>query len=128
MKPLSFLPAAVLATAISGLALGATLGLAKLLQTFPGLIGTGTNPQLATPLSTVLVATGHDYFSQSCATCHGDDARGEEGPDLHHLTISDGRIAKTIKHGVPGEMPSFAKKYGEVEIKALRAYLRSLGP
>jgi len=73
-----------------------------------------------------LVARGRALFLDSCAHCHGADARGDEGPDLHDLQVSDRYIGHVITHGIPHEMPSFAKKLGELEIGALTAYLRSL--
>jgi mono/diheme cytochrome c family protein len=73
-----------------------------------------------------LVAQGHQFYDMSCSHCHGDDATGDEGPDLHNLTISNARIAATIKKGVKGEMPTFAKKYDDKQISALVSYLRSL--
>ena len=53
--------------------------------------------------------------------------RGDEGPDLHDLEISDRRIANVIKKGIKGEMPSFSRKLNDAQIVQLRAYLRSLG-
>jgi mono/diheme cytochrome c family protein len=73
-----------------------------------------------------LVAQGHEFFATSCSECHGDDATGDEGPDLHNLAISNARIATTIKNGVKGEMPTFAKKYNDQQIATLVIYLRSL--
>jgi len=51
---------------------------------------------------------------------------GDEGPSLHNLSISNARIAATIKKGIKGEMPTFAKKYDDTQIAALVSYLRSL--
>jgi mono/diheme cytochrome c family protein len=82
-------------------------------------------PPGATPTS--LSAAGRKLFLNSCAHCHGADARGDEGPDLHALEVSDRRIATVIRGGIKGEMPSFAKKHSPEEIAALIAYLRSLG-
>ena len=62
----------------------------------------------------------------SCSYCHGDDAHGDEGRDLHNLTISNARIAATIQKGVKGEMPTFDKKYDDKEIAAIISYLRTL--
>ena len=62
----------------------------------------------------------------NCAHCHGDDAHGDEGPDLYNLRKSDARIHQVITAGVKGEMPSFAKKLGDPEIRLLTAYLRTL--
>ncbi len=76
------------------------------------------------------VATGRALFIQSCAHCHGDDARGSgedsDGPDLHGLRISNARIATVVHHGIRGEMPSFSKKLSAEETAELIAYLRTL--
>ena len=71
-------------------------------------------------------AQGRHLFLMNCAHCHGDDARGDEGPDLHDLSKSDARIHQVITGGIKGEMPSFGKKLGEPEIRQLTAYLRTL--
>ena len=77
-------------------------------------------------LSPALAAEGHQFFVMSCAECHGDDAHGDEGPDLHNLSISNARIAATIRKGVKGEMPNFTKKYTDRQVSALVSYLRTL--
>ncbi len=73
---------------------------------------------------------GRHLFTQSCAHCHGDDARGEgedgDGPDLYRLRIGNARIAAVIRTGIPDEMPSFARKHGTNDIADLTAYLRTL--
>ncbi len=73
---------------------------------------------------------GRRFFAQSCAHCHGDDARGDgedgDGPDLRRLPIGNARIAAVIRTGIPEEMPAFTKKYGDAEIADLTAYLRTL--
>ena len=79
-----------------------------------------------TPTSPALVVRGRALFLDSCAHCHGADARGDEGPDLHDVQVSDRYIANIITHGIPHEMPSFAKKHDAADITALRAYVRSL--
>ncbi len=73
-----------------------------------------------------LAVQGREFFGTSCSECHGDDATGDEGPNLHNLSISNARIAHTIKNGIKGEMPTFAKKYDDKQIAALVSYLRSL--
>src|ERR1041385_3317046 len=77
-----------------------------------------------TPTSPELVAQGRALFLDSCAHCHGADARGDEGPDLHGVQVSDRYIGNIITHGIPHEMPSFEKKLHQPEIAALTAYLR----
>jgi cytochrome c oxidase cbb3-type subunit 3 len=76
--------------------------------------------------SPALVTTGRRLFLDSCAHCHGADARGDEGPDLHDTQVSDRYIANIITHGIPNEMPSFAKKLRHDDITALTVYVRSL--
>jgi mono/diheme cytochrome c family protein len=71
-------------------------------------------------------AHGRKLYFKSCAHCHGIDATGDEGPDLHELEVSDRRIATVIKRGIKGEMPSFAKKHDDTQIAELVAYVRSL--
>ena len=72
------------------------------------------------------VAQGRHLFLMNCAHCHGDDARGDEGPDLHNLHRSDARIHEVITAGIKGEMPSFGKKLGDPDVQHLIAYLRTL--
>jgi mono/diheme cytochrome c family protein len=62
----------------------------------------------------------------NCAHCHGADARGDEGPDLHGVTKSDARITSLIKNGKKGEMPKFASKLSDSDIQDLVAFVRSL--
>jgi mono/diheme cytochrome c family protein len=69
---------------------------------------------------------GRLLFLKNCAHCHGADAHGDEGPDLHKLDVSDEWIANRIRNGKAGEMTAFAGKLQPSEIKALVAYLDSL--
>lgn len=71
-------------------------------------------------------AEGRHLFLMNCAHCHADDAHGDEGPDLYDLHKSDGRIHQVITTGIKGEMPSFAKKLNDSDIRSITAYLRTL--
>jgi mono/diheme cytochrome c family protein len=82
--------------------------------------------EVATPTSPARVAQGRSLFLSSCAHCHGADATGDEGPDLHNVEVSDRYISNIVIHGIKGEMPSFRKKLGRDEIGKLTAYIRSL--
>jgi mono/diheme cytochrome c family protein len=82
--------------------------------------------EVPTPSSSALIAQGRAQFLSSCAHCHGADATGDEGPDLHNVEVSDRYISNIITHGIKGEMPSFRKKLGRDEIAGLTAYVRSL--
>jgi mono/diheme cytochrome c family protein len=84
------------------------------------------SPRSAILASSALPAQGREFFAQSCSDCHGEDAHGDEGPDLHNLSISNARIAAQIRNGAKGEMPSFAKKYDAQQVAALVSYVRSL--
>jgi len=78
------------------------------------------------PELTVDATQGRHLFLMNCAHCHGDDARGDEGPDLHELHRSDARLHEVITAGIKGEMPSFGKKLGDPDVRQLIAYLRTL--
>jgi mono/diheme cytochrome c family protein len=86
----------------------------------------GSGDGLAIPSAGKLEQKGYTLFMQNCAHCHGTDARGDEGPDLHGVTKSDARIASLIKDGKKGEMPKFGTKLTDAEVQALVAFVRSL--
>jgi len=65
-------------------------------------------------------------FLRNCAHCHGADARGDDGPDLHDLGLTDDGIANRIRKGKAGQMTAFAGKLQPAEIAALVAYVQSL--
>jgi len=69
---------------------------------------------------------GYVLFLKNCAHCHGSDARGDEGPDLHGVARSDARISSLIKNGIKGEMPKFGEKLSDADVQALIAFVRSL--
>ncbi len=115
----------------AGLALGSAYGLSEGLRREAA----RTSHQQATPEAWLVaptptspewVAQGRKLFLASCAHCHGADATGDEGPDLHDVAVSDRYISHIITRGIKHEMPSFAKKLGAPEIARLTAYVRSL--
>lgn len=112
----------------AGLSLGLAWGVAWSIHTErPARTAQRATETSATIVSTPeLVGQGGQFFQMSCSHCHGDDATGDEGPNLHRLALSDARIATTIRKGIKGEMPSFARKYDDRQIAALVSYLRSL--
>jgi mono/diheme cytochrome c family protein len=69
---------------------------------------------------------GRTLFLHNCAHCHGADAHGDDGPDLHDLALADNWIANRIRKGKSGQMTSFAGKLKPAEIAALVAYVQSL--
>jgi len=71
-------------------------------------------------------SSGRTLFLKNCAHCHGADARGDEGPDLHKLDLSNDWIANRIRKGKAGQMTAFAGKLQPQEIDALVRYVQSL--
>ena len=84
------------------------------------------NNPLTIPREGTPARHGYNLFLQNCAHCHGDDARGDEGPDLHSVKKSNKRIAAIIKNGIKGEMPKFNAKFTDADVRALIAFVRSL--
>jgi mono/diheme cytochrome c family protein len=123
--------AAVAAVVTSATALLATYGVTLIMRnaTFamrmPEFL-TSARAGKVPPSTNADFAQGRRLFLLNCAHCHGDDARGDEGPDLHDLHKNDARIHQVIATGIKGEMPSFGKKFKESDIQALTAYLRTL--
>jgi mono/diheme cytochrome c family protein len=72
------------------------------------------------------VSAGRTLFLNNCAHCHGHDAHGDEGPDLHGLKKSDAWIAGRIRNGVKGEMTAFGEKFSPSDVASLIAFLRTL--
>jgi len=119
------------AVCASGTALALMFGVASIIRYGQSTISI---PTLATSAQAAMKSPevnsdamqGRHLFLMNCAHCHGDDARGEEGPDLHDLHRSDTRIHDVITAGIKGEMPSFGKKLGDPDVRQLIAYLRTL--
>jgi mono/diheme cytochrome c family protein len=115
--------AALCAGAIAASMLGGTLALAEFMQKKSALqssLASTNSPQ------NPLVAEGQHLFLMNCAHCHGDDARGDEGPDLHGLRKTDARLSALINNGIKGEMPRFNQKLSPSDVQALVAFLNSL--
>lgn len=72
------------------------------------------------------MAAGRSLFLKNCAHCHGTDAHGDEGPDLHGLDWTDQQIATRIRNGKKGQMTAFDGKLNREQIGDLIAYLRTL--
>jgi mono/diheme cytochrome c family protein len=90
----------------------------------PALSAAGRPTIVLSQLATV--GTGRQLFLKNCAHCHGADAHGDEGPDLHNLDWTDEQIATRIRNGKKGQMTAFAGKLSSEDIKEVVAYLRTL--
>jgi mono/diheme cytochrome c family protein len=123
---LSFQQKATILGIVSGLAaIGMAFAAGEMLQHSSAASAAGGDG-LAIPPASTLEQKGYTLFMQNCAHCHGTDARGDEGPDLHGVAKSDARIASLIKDGKKGEMPKFSTKLNDAEVQSLVAFVRSL--
>jgi putative heme-binding domain-containing protein len=90
-------------------------------------------PEQAAPASRAAKAPpdiedGKQQFAQNCSTCHGIDAGGQEGPDLHGVpaSLGDSAVQGIIRRGIPGTaMPGFAT-VTDKQAADIVAYLRTL--
>jgi mono/diheme cytochrome c family protein len=69
---------------------------------------------------------GRRLFVKHCVECHGYDARGDEGSDLHNIRAGDALIRQVITSGIKGEMPAYGRVLNEADVRALTSYLRTL--
>jgi mono/diheme cytochrome c family protein len=117
--------ALIAALLISGTFVGSFLGTARIVQS-----STSVPPSKSVAQSAAMkdprVAAGSKLFALNCAHCHGVDATGDEGPDLHKVTKTDERIKSQILNGVKGEMPAFGKKLTQDDVATLVVFIRSL--
>ena len=76
---------------------------------------------------------GKNIFSDNCASCHGENAKGNielGAPDLtdNNWIYGGSRDAvfKSVWHGRKGHMPSWQERLSEVDRKILTLYLLDL--
>jgi mono/diheme cytochrome c family protein len=122
-REIKALAAAITATAAAA-AVPLSVGLVAKAPSSPAPVA-----QVAEAPSAADAAAGQHLFLMNCAHCHGDDAQGhgeDDGPDLADLHKSDARIHGIVTAGIKGEMPSFGKKLGDVDIREITAFLRTV--
>jgi mono/diheme cytochrome c family protein len=69
---------------------------------------------------------GKVAFERVCAMCHGDDAKGDQGPSLVPMTLEYDELLAKVRQG-GGEMPAISKtKITDDEVKQVLEYLKSL--
>jgi mono/diheme cytochrome c family protein len=118
--------ATVLGTISALAAVGIAFATGNVFRPSPHAISSGGIEALVIPPEGTPERQGYTLFMMNCAHCHGNDARGDEGPDLHGITKSDARIASMIKNGIKGEMPKFGSKLSDTDVHALIAFVRTL--
>ena len=115
----------ILGTVAGLAAIGIAFAAAEIFQPKP-LAASGGAGALVIPPAGTPANQGYKLFILNCAHCHGADARGDEGPDLHGVTKSDQRLVTIIQNGIKGEMPKFSAKLNDTETRALVAFIRTL--
>lgn len=69
---------------------------------------------------------GKVVFLRVCAMCHGEDAKGDQGPSLVPMTIEYDELLAKVRQG-GGEMPAISKtKITDEEVKQVLEFLKSL--
>ena len=93
----------------------------------PGSSARQVNPN---PPDSQSIQAGARLFSNYCAACHGEMAKGSVGPDLtaSHYKYGKARaeISKSINDGRPGGMPAFKGQLAHEQIESLIEFLLSL--
>ncbi len=87
-----------------------------------------------TPRDVSMVQPGAQIFADNCASCHGEDAKGNRDMGAPNLADAiwlkahgeDGIIAqiRAPKHGV---MPAWGERLGDTTVKQLTLFVHSLG-
>ncbi|MBO0695499.1 MAG: cytochrome c [Verrucomicrobia bacterium] len=122
MKDLTQRKALLLAFVVSTLSLCAIFGSTVLVRAITRQSGTVESRNV----NDQTVMEGRRIFVQHCVECHGFDAWGEEGSDLHNLRAGDRLIRQIITGGIKGEMPAYGKALNDADVRALVGYLRTL--
>lgn len=71
---------------------------------------------------------GKRQFAQNCSTCHGINAGGEVGPDLHGVVaqLGDPSVHDIIRRGIPGTAMPGSSTMSEKQVADVLAYLHTL--
>lgn len=77
---------------------------------------------------------GAKVFADNCASCHGEDAKGNKDMGAPNLTDAiwlyggdEATLTKTITYGRAGVMPAWTGKLNEADIRAVALYVHGLG-
>lgn len=81
-----------------------------------------TKENAEAPLNEALVEQGEKIVKSSCIGCHGVDLKGDMGPNLHGLHLTEEQIIDVLVKG-RGSMPPASASGKE---KAVAAYLQSI--
>ncbi len=80
----------------------------------------------AAPDTTQMVASGRTLYVANCVSCHGQDAEGKIGPNLHALGDPDAKVYRHIANGFGQKMPAYKNTMTKDQIDTLVAYIQTL--
>ena len=79
-------------------------------------------------------AAGKKIFADNCASCHGDNGKGNQELGAPNLTdkiwlygADEASLVETISNGRAGVMPAWVGRLDPATVKALAVYVHSLG-
>jgi cytochrome c oxidase cbb3-type subunit 3 len=88
----------------------------------------------STPENVKEIEAGREVFVTTCATCHGDDAKGKQDVGAPNLTDAYwvyggdlGAIITSVHGGRQGHMPTWDERLTNAEIRTLALYVHDLG-
>lgn len=88
-------------------------------------------PREAAAQSQADVAAGKTLFGALCVTCHGFEGTGGSGPPLNRPKLvnapDDAALRAIISDGIPNRGMPRVRRTTESELRALVAYVRSIG-
>jgi cytochrome c oxidase cbb3-type subunit III len=93
-----------------------------------------THPDYSTPENVKRIESGREVFLTSCATCHGENAKGIRDVGAPNLTdaywVYGGdldTIIASVHGGRQGHMPTWDERLTAAEIRILALYVHDLG-
>src|SRR4051812_46914170 len=91
-----------------------------------GLVLFGTLISAAVSAGQSQTPAGKAPFERVCAACHGEDAKGNQGPSLVPLNLEFDEFVAQVRNG-GGEMKQISKsEMSDEEVKQVFAYVKSL--
>jgi len=105
--------AALLGLAAGLAVLGGTFGLSPFLQRATAAAAKEQSTNIASAATSPTLEgearRGHSLFDHNCAHCHGDDARGDEGPSLYDLNKPMPELRESLGKASKVKCPSSAQ-------------------
>ncbi len=69
---------------------------------------------------------GKALYREHCAQCHGDELKGEVGPDLRDMDKPDAAVFGAIYSGTQAGMPAFGDSLGKERTWKVVTYIKSV--